>query len=75
VHGIKGPLILGNIELLNKRLIGRQNILRNTLHIFAACSTLIRSAINTYWQLRLQFEAAQHSVPHPQEGASQRTPG
>jgi hypothetical protein len=24
--------------------------LMNTLHIFAACSKLIRRAINTYWQ-------------------------
>ena len=49
-HGIKELPILGNIEPLNKWLIGRLNILRNTLHIVATCSTLIRRAINTYWQ-------------------------
>jgi len=48
-HGIKEPLILGNIELLNKWPIGQMIILRNALHIFAAGSTLIGKAINTFW--------------------------
>jgi len=47
---MKEPPVLGNIERLNKWLIGRLNILRNSLHIVAACSTLIGKAINTFWQ-------------------------
>jgi hypothetical protein len=42
--------MLGNIELLNKWFTSWLNILRNRLHIFAACTTLIRRAIHTNWQ-------------------------
>jgi hypothetical protein len=54
--------MLGNIEPLNKWPICQMITLRNALLIFAACSTLIRRAISTYLPLRLEFEAAQHSV-------------
>jgi len=57
-HGINEPPILSNIELLNKEAIGQMTILRNALHIYAACSTLVRRAIRTCRPLRLEFEAA-----------------
>ena len=65
-HGIKEPPILGNIDPLNKWLIGQPNILRNTLHIFSACSTLSRGqSILSGSQWSLEFEATQHGVPEP----------